>query len=250
MAKRKRSNGAARVKKRRKRMAPVSRKLRAMSGKSSSFFRVPAVSRAIIPKSKVVKMPYVDMYTVNATTSSTWTPYVSLTMNSIFDPDFTSIGHQPLGHDQWKAMYKSYEVLGCKVTIEVVNVQQNAANASCYFGFMLSRQTTAPVLGNGYTQLREQPNVHLKYCMADQSNKESTFRYKRFVNVRKWLTRQGDYVRQDQTALFENNPLHLIYLHIGNLNNNPAPAAAGIRFSFKLEYTVLLTNPLKNMSQS
>lgn len=36
-------------------------------------------------------------------------------LNSINDPDYTGVGHQPLFHDQWAALYSSYRVLGCKV---------------------------------------------------------------------------------------------------------------------------------------
>lgn len=35
-------------------------------------------------------------------------------LNSINDPDYTGVGHQPLFHDQWAALYSSYRVLGVK----------------------------------------------------------------------------------------------------------------------------------------
>lgn len=36
--------------------------------------------------------------------------------NSIFDPDFTGAGHQPLGHDQWAGFYKRYRVVACAIS--------------------------------------------------------------------------------------------------------------------------------------
>lgn len=36
-------------------------------------------------------------------------------LNSIFDPDFTGTGHQPLYHDQFDNFYKRYSVLGAKL---------------------------------------------------------------------------------------------------------------------------------------
>ena len=38
-------------------------------------------------------------------------------MNSIFDPDFTGTGHQPLWHDTYSTIYETYRVLGAKLTI-------------------------------------------------------------------------------------------------------------------------------------
>lgn len=39
-------------------------------------------------------------------------------MNSLFDPDVTGVGAQPLGYDQWSQFYTNYQVLGCKITIQ------------------------------------------------------------------------------------------------------------------------------------
>jgi len=38
-------------------------------------------------------------------------------LNSIFDPDRTGSGHQPMGHDQWQAFYNRYRVDACKIKI-------------------------------------------------------------------------------------------------------------------------------------
>lgn len=39
-------------------------------------------------------------------------------MNSIFDPDYTGVGHQPMGHDELSLRYEKYIVLGCKIQIK------------------------------------------------------------------------------------------------------------------------------------
>lgn len=41
--------------------------------------------------------------------------------NSIFDPDFTGTGHQPLGRDLWASMYDYYCVLACHYQIKLYN---------------------------------------------------------------------------------------------------------------------------------
>jgi hypothetical protein len=42
-------------------------------------------------------------------------------INSLFDPDFTGAGHQPLGYDQWCAFYNRYRVDKVKVDIDFIN---------------------------------------------------------------------------------------------------------------------------------
>lgn len=37
-------------------------------------------------------------------------------LNSVYDPDLTNAGHQPMGFDQLAALYGRYVVLGCHVT--------------------------------------------------------------------------------------------------------------------------------------
>lgn len=39
--------------------------------------------------------------------------------NSLYDPDYTYTGHQPLCYDQWTAFYNHYRVTGAKITIKV-----------------------------------------------------------------------------------------------------------------------------------
>lgn len=60
-----------------------------------------------------------------------WIPFVSTVgastnavynMMSIFDPNNSGIGHQPLGHDDWSNFYKEYQVIGSKATFTFHNV--------------------------------------------------------------------------------------------------------------------------------
>jgi len=40
--------------------------------------------------------------------------------NSIFDPDQSGIGHQPMGHDQYAQFYNNYTVIGAKITARFI----------------------------------------------------------------------------------------------------------------------------------
>lgn len=63
-----------------------------------------------LPQSKVVDFYYTD--TVTLATASAAGAAISqvLRPSSLFDPDFTGVGHQPLGHSQWENYYSQYRV--------------------------------------------------------------------------------------------------------------------------------------------
>lgn len=72
----------------------------------------------ITPDSVYVKMHYSQNINLNAAGGA----YIEQIFrgNSIQDPDFSGVGGQPLGHDQWAAFYNKYQVMGSKITIRAV----------------------------------------------------------------------------------------------------------------------------------
>jgi hypothetical protein len=88
---------------------------------------------ANIPDMSALKFIYEDYRTI--TSSSGIGEYV-YRLNSLFDPDFTGVGGQPPGFDQWKLLYGVYRVLACQVDIEVADEN----------GFALC--TMAPTVGS------------------------------------------------------------------------------------------------------
>lgn len=79
------------------------------------------------PSELTTKIRYTENLIMTSTSSSI-SKYV-FRMNSIFDPDFTSTGHQPLYHDQLAALYTQYTVLGSKLTVQFAQLPSPIANA-------------------------------------------------------------------------------------------------------------------------
>lgn len=55
---------------------------------------------------------------VNLDLSSTGGAENAFRLNSLFDPDFTGTGTQPIGFDQWSALYNRYRVHSCSMHVE------------------------------------------------------------------------------------------------------------------------------------
>lgn len=66
--------------------------------------------------------------------------------NSIFDPDLTATGHQPLGHDEWAMFYNHYTVQSSKIKVEYVH-NDVVAIGGAFIGLYLSDDATIPSSG-------------------------------------------------------------------------------------------------------
>lgn len=89
------------------------------------------------PKSRRVKLKYVEEIVVGA--NNVMSSYI-FRANSVFDPNYTGTGHQPMLYDQWTTIYSHYTVLGS--TISVTPAPPGTSDTvPCYFGWNLS--TTA-----------------------------------------------------------------------------------------------------------
>jgi hypothetical protein len=51
-------------------------------------------------------------------------------LNSLHDPDFTGTGHQPMGYDQFSALYQQWWVIGSRVTVDAVLLTSAVSIAS------------------------------------------------------------------------------------------------------------------------
>ena len=86
-------------------------------------------------------------------------------LNSLFDPDFTGVGHQPYGFDQITLFYRKYRVNAVKVNIRCFNPSVNGMR----FGYKIRASA------DGYstnlasaTQIRETPNSGQKVVNKDK----------------------------------------------------------------------------------
>lgn len=82
----------------------------------------PTVQRGLLPFSRSyrVRIPY-SHETGFTTSGGTTAVSLSYRLNSLFDPDASGVGHQPMQFDQLAGIYSKYIVYACKVDVEVSN---------------------------------------------------------------------------------------------------------------------------------
>ena len=80
------------------------------------------------PQKLIVKLPY---FTSGQLASSVGAySYQIFNLNSIYDPDRSGVGHQPLGRDQWVPFYNRYRVFKVDYVITLTNADP-AQPADC-----------------------------------------------------------------------------------------------------------------------
>lgn len=67
---------------------------------------------------KLVRLRYVDNFTLNPAVGGLATYYFSA--NGMYDPDYTSTGHQPCGFDQAMTHYEHFTVIGSRIKVSVI----------------------------------------------------------------------------------------------------------------------------------
>lgn len=67
------------------------------------------------PNSIITTMRYAEVLNLTSTLGAIG--FNTFNANSIFDPNETGVGHQPMYRDQWAGIYDQYVVLGSKITV-------------------------------------------------------------------------------------------------------------------------------------
>jgi len=133
--------------------------------------------------------------------------------NSLFDPDATGAGGQPMGFDQWANFYASYTVLGSK--IEVTCMQNGAAGAyNARFGATPTNFSSAFGTGD-YEVAEELPyskigQVHMGSAGVGQGRITNYMSTNKLIGV----VRPAVQIEDAYGALVSANPTNTWYWHV------------------------------------
>lgn len=97
--------------------------------KSSTFVRLPGFG---YPDKIQTKLTYADHKTMTSGTGSL--AIQQFRANSIYDPDYTDTGHQPLYFDEYAVLYNRYRVRGIAYEVDVVGVTSSVPGVLCVYG--------------------------------------------------------------------------------------------------------------------
>jgi hypothetical protein len=220
----------------RKRKSP--RKARKARRARSS--RIVNLGRSPVAKSALVSFRYCETVTV-APAAGLTASYI-FRANSLNDPNYTGVGHQPLGFDQWSVFYDNYCVLGSKLTVIPVNT---STTIPLVFG-IVSRQggITSAVDPN---LLKEQGDSHWAYAGNMNNMKQRAVTKK--MSIAKFTGFPKPQNESSLKASMASDPDNVVWYQVWAAAADSAADPATISFNITLDYIAMLSKP-KKLAQS
>lgn len=163
--------------------------------------------------------------------------------NSIFDPNLTGVGHQPIGHDQWAVFYDHYVVLGAKIRVTLTQSATGAID-TCFFSLALQDTTNTMT---SQTQIREQPRtawtlIQTPYAGNASRTLSKKFSAKRFFGSKSVVT--WDKLGAQMGANPTEDAIFRVFFQ-----NMTGTSSISLIANVVIDYIVLLTEP-KVLNQS
>lgn len=205
-----------------------------------NYNQITNVSRTPIAKRALIKMRYIEDIQIDPDNTSTPVASYFFRASDVYDPNYSSAGHQPHGFDQWMTFYNHFTVIGSKITAKFIS-NSTGVNV-CWVG--VNTQSDANITQNS-TLMRENGQGTWKY-MTGESDKpivvHKKFSAKRFFGTKNIIGE--DSYKGSASASPQENAYYAVMC--GNINsNNPGT----VNVSICIDYIVMLTEP-KSVGQS
>jgi len=212
----------------------------------SGPFRNQSLIKTGFPRTTMVKLRYVEGVTINAAAAQVGYHYFRA--NSVYDPNYTGGGHQPMNYDLWSQLYNHYVVVGAKCTA-YFHDDNNASSQGVLFGIAL---TDDHITSSDPSTIMEQGTTSYRMGNggpADNSGKglkcTRKFSAKKFFNITNIndnIARLGAGVTSDPTELA------FFSVFCGHTPGSTSDLAAHL-VTVILEYLVIFSEP-KEQGQS
>ena len=202
-----------------------------------------------------VKLTYCDNFRHDVSYGSPGTVNQIFRTNSIYDPDYTATGHQPLIRDAWASLYDYYTVLACDYEIHLYN---GGTDTSTYtaVGTASQRLNCVNVALMPTVNISDYSTAINVVPQSEMKNVQMKFMCPEDHIVFKGTLTPGDFILDAKDADSDNtwtavgsNPniprfigYTLIHAHSSAITGQNKQFAAAVTVFVKLDYTVQFTN--------
>lgn len=227
------------LKKANRKAAKASRALSTQGMGAAAVFTNTGRSLAPFPTVHYTNMRYVDFAVLpSAATAGELSSYI-FTINNLYDPNLTGIGHQPYGYDEISIRYNRYTVHEVTATVTFGCDVSSTMTAMSVFGLWLSANNAEPSTGaaSQTVALCEYPNA--VWCMTQ----DATGGAGGYTLTIKW--KLSDWTKgepmENFSSLITAGPSIPVYLQV--LGGNQATGFSGAPFGVVLDMKVKFFDP-------
>lgn len=189
------------------------------------------------------KLTFVEHGTI--TLSSAQSAFVQYRLNAPFDPAVTTSAVQPLGYDQYSALYRRYQVTGCKVS---VTFQKFTTAIDIGFVHLISKEDSVSYNASATTSLLAWPNVVTRKIDGPIANQKSVTRISRYYRILSVLSKPQ--TASLTTALTTTIPTSIAFLNVGASSNDGTVEAAEIKYMLKMVFYTKFYEPVDKLGFS
>jgi len=199
-------------------------RVRAFKPKFMPLQAMNAMGRSLFGRSLRVTMPYFESgltISTNGVLSGLATAY-TFRCNSLYDPDYTGTGHQPLGYDQIAPMYKQNVVHACRIKVGVRNYSTDILVA----GIHISRNPSISPY-DGKSLIESGPGCFTILGAGSSSSSLQTDGTSRAeleydVNISDFMANKAITADDNLRAVEGASPTTIIYAHVIIFKSNQA----------------------------
>ena len=180
---------------------------------------------------------YSEPYLKIPNPSTTFLGTYIFSVNGIYDPDITGVGHQPSGFDQLMTMYDHFVVIGAKITVTFVN---NDPNDPVLVGIDVRDSVNAE--SDSRVIIESGTAKYANLSAKNNGENQVTMEYR--INPNRFLGRSKPLADPSLKGGASGNPIEQCYFHIfsGNLDDQ-ATLAAATTANVVIEYQTMLIEP-------
>lgn len=192
-----------------------------------------------LPATKRVKLSYYD--NIGLTSVSGTLSLHAFNLASIADSDYTGIGHQCYGRDEWANLYRQYYVSSAKISVKFSNSQSN--NMPHKVGLILDKDASLSAIRN--TRLEQTKGRGQRTLLANSNNTQTVTAY---YNPKSFFSIKDPKDDHQIKALLSASPTLPAYGIISvQAYDNVTTSSAAVYAEVMIEYNVVLSDPVINL---
>lgn len=140
------------------------KQMRSGGSKAQRYFKKAPFNRYIttdpFPAKKPCKLHYSETFTFTSGVGGIFGTEQVMSLNSLFDPNTTGVGHQPYGHDELALLYKSYKVFGVLIKLTFTDPSDDGVACGAR---ICSASSSQSMTSQSIAQVDEQPMSVVRY---------------------------------------------------------------------------------------
>jgi len=224
---------------------PVKKHRKGKRYRSTKYRLAPLINRGVpsgMPTQRTASLRYVTKIELTPVLGAL-RDYI-FRANSLFDPDQTGAGHQPMGRDTWATLYNHYVVLGSKITIEASQQEASGSvsNIAAVGVYLNDSITIAYTDMTEYAEARRGQYKLVNSRQTKPAKLSNSFSAKNFFNITDVKDNKSEI-----GALVGFNPTEAAYYHVWGQTMDSSTTV--ITYIVTIDYIVSFSEP-KSLAQS